>query len=168
MVMPVASALDIPMCKCGAPYDSRLEDGGHYHSSCSAVSALRTARHNGARDDVARFCKEAGFGDVRLEPNGLVGDGSAARPADVLIPAVEGKSGMPFARDRYRSLDVVVCDPCSAASIADGVASYSLIAAKAAAESKMKAHNFMIASCGVGFMPVEKIPLPLESSGAWS
>ena len=29
-------------------------------------------------------------------------------------------------------------------------------------------YNLMIASCGVGFMPVEKVPLPIESSGAWS
>jgi hypothetical protein len=167
MVMPVASALDIPLCKCGAAHDARLEGGGHYHCSCSAVSALRTARHDHVRDDVSCFCKEAGFSDVRTEPNGLVGDGSAARPADVLIPPVKRKSGMPAACDRYRSLDVVVCDPCTATNIADGSASYSLIAAKAAHESKTKAHNFMIASCGVGFMPIEKIPLPIESSGAW-
>jgi hypothetical protein len=167
MDMLAASALAVPECKCGAAHSARVENGGHYHCGCSAVSALRTARHDRVRDDVFHLCKESGFGDVRLEPNGLAGDGSFARPADVLIPAVKGKAGVRSARDRYRSLDVVVCDPCSAANIAEGSASYSLIAAKSADESKMKAHGFLMASAGVGFLPTEKVPLSVESSGAW-
>jgi hypothetical protein len=159
---PLASAVHIPVCACGIDHSHRIQSGSHYHSSCNKVSLLRTARHDDIRDCICKAAREAEI-RARIEPNGLVGGASNARPADVLIPP-HSSAGV---RGCDRSLDVVICDPRKQDNVSNGSHAFSLVASTEADAKKLSEHNHVISRCGPGIIPVEKIPLSFESSGAW-
>ena len=90
-----------------------------------------------------------------------------ARPADVLIPPVDGDSRFRSPRGMDRSLDVVVSDPRSAPSILHGSDSFRLVAARDSDKLKHSAFNALIRAVGPGVIPISKVSLSFESSGAF-
>ena len=164
-----ASLEHIASC-CGMPHSDRIRNGTHFHSACTLVSALRIWRHNTVRDDIKKMAKEVDL-PARDEVRGLVGSGSNAAPADVLIPPKERQSQtrVQFRDQRGldRALDVVIVDPCSDEALANGADSYNLVAATLADKNKLEQFNRLIRGNGPGVVPVEKVPISIESTGAW-
>lgn len=167
MLMPHASSEEIPRCPCSphAVHSQRIQSGSHFMTSCKMgpLVEMRNERHHELRDSVYAMSKEAGVQPrhrFQHEPQGLAGGWSRGKPADVQVEAaVEG--------GKDRALDVCVADPRSAGSMHGGAADASLVAARRMSERKLNEYKAHLNSYGAGIIPVTKVPLPVEASGAW-
>jgi len=167
MLMPHATIEEVPKCPCSpsALHSQRIESGSHYMTSCkmNQLVQVRNERHHELRDNVYAMSKEAGIKPrhrFQHEAAGLMGGKSKAKPADVQVESdVQG--------GKDRALDVCVADPRSAGSIHGGSADVPLIAAKRMSERKHNEYRAQSIAAGAGIIPVKKVPLPVEASGAW-
>ena len=160
-----ATPQEIPRCACSAVHSQRIASGSHYHTSCNAVAKQRNDRHHAFRNLVYKMCQEAGLKPrhrYNHEPAGLAGGSSNARPADVLVPPSAARNN-----GLDRALDTVVCDPQAAASIEGKSYLKALVATQLAGKQKMDEFEAHRNAVGPGVVSVDKVPLSVESSGAW-
>ena len=160
--MPIAGGEAVTECKCGAHADASFKNARHWMTVCK--NSWRTVCHNKARDVIAGMYKSIKI-PVEIEVGGRyshINSQGESRPADILPSATA------MGCDKEQALDVAFTDPTAASAIRQGSDTIPLKAAQLRHERKLYDFRQMMTEAARAGAPIEKVPLVMETTGAFS
>ena len=165
LMLPLTATHDLHTCACTDRTVTRdeLKSGRHYITRC--MKNLRTERHDAINKEARRMYRTELAAIVSLDPCYIITTANRERGADLVVPAsVHGTS-------KDLALDFTVTSVDNKDIIRQGSANTQFKAADAAELRKMRQWEASLQRLNpphtLASVPFEKVPLAMESTGAW-
>ena len=159
--MELAGGGAVTVCKCKAIGDHSFMKGRHWMTVCS--HSWRIWCHNKVRDIIAEMYKSLHI-PAETEVSGRythINSHGEVRPADVL------PSQSATGADMEQALDVAITDPTMKTALDVKSDRFPLSAAKDREGKKISEFRPMMREAAEAGAPIEKIPLVMETTGAF-